>query len=60
MSEHLDDAQLETVIAHELWHVRRRDNLAAALHMIVEAIFWFHPPVWWLGLFGNENETQCP
>jgi beta-lactamase regulating signal transducer with metallopeptidase domain len=26
-------------IAHELWHVRRRDNLAAALHMIVEANF---------------------
>jgi bla regulator protein blaR1 len=49
ISERLDDAQLQAVIAHELWHVRRRDNLAAAFHMLVEAIFWFHPLVWWLG-----------
>jgi len=60
MSEHLDDAQLEAVIAHELWHVRRRDNLAAALHMIVEAIFWFHPLVWWLGArLLDERERAC-
>ena len=23
-------------------------NLAAAIHMAIEAIFWFFPPVWWL------------
>ena len=40
---------LEAILAHELCHVRRRDNLAAAVHMTVEAIFWFHPLVWWLG-----------
>jgi bla regulator protein blaR1 len=49
VSEHLDDAHLEAVIAHELCHVRRRDNLAAILHMVVEAVFWFHPLVWWIG-----------
>ncbi len=49
ISEHLEDAHLEAILAHELWHVRRRDNLAAAIHMLVEAIFWFHPLVWWLG-----------
>ena len=36
-------------MAHEVCHVRRRDNLAAALHSVVESIFWFHPLVWWLG-----------
>lgn len=35
--------QLDTIIAHELHHWRRKDNLAAAFHMIVEALFWFHP-----------------
>jgi uncharacterized protein (TIGR03435 family) len=49
ISEHLDDAHLEAVLAHELHHVRRRDNLAAGIHLVVEAIFWFHPLVWWLG-----------
>lgn len=49
ISNHLEDAHLEAILAHEVWHVRRRDNLAAALHMLVEAVFWFHPLVWWLG-----------
>jgi beta-lactamase regulating signal transducer with metallopeptidase domain len=34
------------VVAHEVCHVRRRDNVATALHMLVEALFWFHPLVW--------------
>jgi bla regulator protein BlaR1 len=60
ISEHLEDAHLEAILAHELWHVRRRDNLAAAIHMVVEAIFWFHPLVWWLGArMVEERERAC-
>jgi bla regulator protein blaR1 len=60
ISEHLDDAQLEAVLAHEVWHVRRHDNLAAAMHMVVEALFWFHPLVWWLGTrLMEERERAC-
>jgi len=60
ISEHLDDAHLEAVLAHEVWHVRRRDNLAAAIHMVVEALFWFHPLVWWLGArLVEERERAC-
>jgi bla regulator protein BlaR1 len=60
ISERLEDAHLEAILAHELWHVRRRDNLAAAIHMLVEAIFWFHPVVWWLGArLVEERERAC-
>ncbi|HKW62082.1 MAG TPA: M56 family metallopeptidase, partial [Candidatus Acidoferrum sp.] len=60
ISEKLTDAQLDSVIAHELCHVRRRDNLAAALHMLVEALFWFHPLVWWMGTrLVDERERAC-
>ncbi len=60
ISKHLEDAHLEAVLAHEVWHVRRRDNLAAALHMVVEALFWFHPLVWWLGSrMVEERERAC-
>jgi bla regulator protein blaR1 len=60
ISQHLEDAHLEAILAHELWHVRRRDNLAAAFHMLVEAIFWFHPLVWWLGSrLVDERERAC-
>lgn len=58
ISDRLTDAQLESVIAHEL--CRRRDNLAAALHMLIEAIFWFHPLVWWMGArLVEERERAC-
>jgi bla regulator protein blaR1 len=60
ISKHLEDAHLEAILAHEVWHVRRRDNLAAALHMFVEAVFWFHPLVWWLGArLVEERERAC-
>lgn len=52
--------QMEAIVAHELCHVRRRDNLATALHMAVEALFWFHPLVWWLGArLVEERERAC-
>ncbi len=60
ISKHLEDAHLDGILAHELCHVRRRDNLAAAIHMVVEAIFWFHPLVWWLGArLLEERERAC-
>ncbi|HYW46247.1 MAG TPA: M56 family metallopeptidase [Bryobacteraceae bacterium] len=58
--ERLTPSQLEAVLAHELCHVGRRDNLFAAIHMIVEAVFWFHPLVWWIGArLVEERERAC-
>jgi bla regulator protein BlaR1 len=60
ISKHLDDEHLEAIVAHEVWHVRYRDNLAAAIHMVVEAVFWFNPIVWWLGArLVEERERAC-
>ena len=60
ISRRLEDAQLDAILAHEVRHVRRHDNLAAAIHMVVEAIFWFHPLVWWLGArLVEERERAC-
>jgi len=60
ISERLSDGQLEAILAHEVRHVRRGDNLTAAMHMLVEAIFWFHPLVWWLGArLVEERERAC-
>ena len=56
----LTSAQLRTVFEHELCHVRRRDNLTAAVHMLVEALFWFHPVIWWIGArLVEERERAC-
>lgn len=60
ISLHLDDAHLEAVLAHEVCHVRRRDNLTSVVHALVEAIFWFHPMVWWMeSQLVKERERAC-
>ena len=60
ISDRLDDAQLEAILAHEVCHVRRHDNLTAALHMFVQGVFWFHPQVWWVGArLVAERERAC-
>ena len=60
VSDRLDDRQVEAILAHELTHVLRRDNLAAAVHMVVQALFWFHPLVWWVGSrLVAEREHAC-
>jgi len=60
LSEHLDDHHIEAVVAHELTHVARRDNLTASIHMLVEAAFWFHPLVWWIERqMIKEREQAC-
>src|SRR5579871_1083936 len=60
ITDRLSMPQLNAIFAHELCHVRRRDNLTAALHMVVESLFWFHPAVWWIrvGLV-EERERAC-
>ena len=56
----LADEEMEAIMAHELSHIARRDNLCAFIHMLVEAIFWFHPLVWWLGRrLVEERELAC-
>jgi bla regulator protein BlaR1 len=60
ISAHLDDSQIEAILAHELSHVGRYDNLIAAVQMGVQAVFWFHPLVWWIGTrVVDERERAC-
>jgi uncharacterized protein (TIGR03435 family) len=58
--DRLTTAQLRALIAHEQCHIRCHDNLAAAIHMVVEAVFWFHPLVWWIDVrLVDERERAC-
>lgn len=58
--ERLSAGQLRAVLAHEMCHVRRRDNLTFFVHQVVTALFWFHPAVWWIGArLIEERERAC-
>ena len=60
MSGRLTDEEMTAVLAHELAHVRRRDGVTAALFRLTEALFWFHPLVWWIGRrLEIERERAC-
>ena len=60
VAERLETGQLETIVDHELCHIRRHDNLRALIHMSVEMIFWFHPLIWWIGArLVDERERAC-
>jgi bla regulator protein blaR1 len=60
ITQRLTPAQFEAILAHELCHVRRRDNLTAAMHMGVSALFWFHPLMWWIeARLVEERERAC-
>jgi bla regulator protein blaR1 len=60
VERHLTADEMEAVLAHERCHVAWRDNLAATLHMFAEALFWFHPLIWWIGTrIIDERERAC-
>ncbi|HKV48972.1 MAG TPA: M56 family metallopeptidase [Candidatus Acidoferrales bacterium] len=60
LSERLEHEHIEAIMAHELAHARRFDNATAALHMLVEALFWFHPLAWWMERrMIEERERAC-
>jgi bla regulator protein blaR1 len=60
IDDELTASQIEAVLTHERQHVRRQDNLWAALHTLTQALFWFHPLVWFIGRrLADERERAC-
>ena len=56
----LSQAERDAILAHELSHFCRDDNLTASIHMLVEALFWFYPLVWLIGAkLIAERERAC-
>ena len=51
--------QLETVIAHEIAHVRRHDYLVNVLQSVVEALLFYHPAVWWISARIRQERELC-
>jgi beta-lactamase regulating signal transducer with metallopeptidase domain len=44
----MNPQQLETIIAHELIHIRRYDCLINVLQGVAEIVFFYHPALWWI------------
>jgi ankyrin repeat protein len=47
------------VLGHELSHILRFDAVVNVLQVIAQAIFWFHPFVWWANKKIRAEREKC-
>jgi beta-lactamase regulating signal transducer with metallopeptidase domain len=56
----LPAAQLESILLHELGHIRRKDYLVNFLQRFTESVFFFNPGMLWVSaLLRQEREACC-
>ena len=52
--------ELNQILLHELAHLRRRDDWTNLIQLVVRALFFFHPAVWWIEKkIALEREMAC-
>ncbi|MCA1623609.1 MAG: polysaccharide deacetylase family protein, partial [Acidobacteria bacterium] len=54
----INPRELETIIAHELVHIRRYDYLANFAQNVAEILFFYHPAIWWISA-RTRSEREC-
>jgi len=53
-------SQVETILMHELYHLKRRDYLVNIVQLFIEGILFYHPVVWIIsGFIRSEREHCC-
>jgi len=58
--QELSTAELNSILIHELAHLRRWDDWTNLAQKIVKALFFFHPAVWWIeNRLALEREMAC-
>ena len=55
----LTTEESETVILHELAHLRRYDHWFNLLQCLIEVVFYYHPAVHWIGARIREEREHC-
>ena len=55
----LTAAQLESILLHELAHVRRHDYLVNLLQAAVETLLFYHPAAWWASRRIRAEREHC-
>jgi GWxTD domain-containing protein len=56
----LPPSQVDSILMHELAHIRRHDYLVNLLQIVVESLVFYHPAMWWIsGVIRAERENCC-
>ena len=58
--EQLSSEETQSLLAHELAHLRRKDHWVRWLELAVTAAYWWHPVVWWARrMIRSAEERAC-
>jgi beta-lactamase regulating signal transducer with metallopeptidase domain len=58
--QELSTAELNSILIHELAHLRRRDDWTNLAQQVLKALLFFHPAVWWIeSQISLEREMAC-
>lgn len=55
----LNPNEVEAILAHELAHVMRNDYAFNIIQSVIEALFYFHPAVWWISAQIRAERENC-
>ena len=55
----LTSEERDTLLVHELAHVRRRDHWVRLLELAVTVVFWWYPVTWWVRRALRRAEERC-
>lgn len=55
----LSTTAIETILIHELAHIKRHDYLMNLLQSVIEIILFYHPIIWWLSKEIRVNREHC-
>lgn len=53
-------AQLESILIHELVHIKKADYFVNLVQSFIEVLFFYHPATWYISkVIGKERERRC-
>lgn len=51
--------ETESILAHELAHILRKDFILNIFISITEILFYYHPAIWWLSSVARSEREYC-
>ncbi|MFK7769505.1 MAG: M56 family metallopeptidase [Mariniblastus sp.] len=55
----LSAEELDSILAHELAHLKRFDDVFNLVQVAIESLLFFHPCVWWLSRLARQERENC-
>lgn len=55
----MSTAQIEAILVHELYHIKRRDYIINICQALVEVLLFYHPAIWHINNIIREERENC-